>query len=306
MLTHLNKIVNNIESKLIVESFESQVIKDLGIDRTQAQRMEQMAENPEIVHKAIQEARANDDIVSRSFVLGKIKQEKKKVEVEQAKKKIADEYKKDEMKAVIHVGDCFSYTPKEKYKLLLTDPPYSTDVANIDGFAKSWLPKALDNVRDDGFAYVFIGAYPNELKAYLNIDPPSHMELVQVLVWSYKNTLGNNPKDRYKQNYQACLFYRGKNAPALDCPMTNEQWAVQEINAPDGRQGDRFHAWQKPMEIAERFIRHSTKAGDMVFDPFACTGTFLLAAAKLGRKSFGIEINPENAEIAIKRGCIYG
>jgi hypothetical protein len=29
MLTHLNKIVNNIESKLIVESFESQVIKDL-------------------------------------------------------------------------------------------------------------------------------------------------------------------------------------------------------------------------------------------------------------------------------------
>jgi DNA modification methylase len=283
-----------------------QVIKDLGIDRTQAQRMEQMAENPEIVHKAIQEARANDDIVSRSFVLGKIKQEKKKVEVEQAKKKIADEYKKDEMKAVIHVGDCFSYTPKEKYKLLLTDPPYSTDVANIDGFAKSWLPKALDNVRDDGFAYVFIGAYPNELKAYLNIDPPSHMELVQVLVWSYKNTLGNNPKDRYKQNYQACLFYRGKNAPALDCPMTNEQWAVQEINAPDGRQGNRFHAWQKPMEIAERFIRHSTKAGDMVFDPFACTGTFLLAAAKLGRKSFGIEINPENAEIAIKRGCIYG
>lgn len=285
---------------------KTQVIKDLGIDRTQAQRMEQMAENPEIVHKAIQEARANDDIVSRSFVLGKIKQEKKKVEVEQAKKKIADEYKKDEMKAVIHVGDCFSYTPKEKYKLLLTDPPYSTDVANIDGFAKSWLPKALDNVCDDGFAYVFIGAYPNELKAYLNIDPPSHMELVQVLVWSYKNTLGNNPKDRYKQNYQACLFYRGKNAPALDCPMTNEQWAVQEINAPDGRQGDRFHAWQKPMEIAERFIRHSTKAGDMVFDPFACTGTFLLAAAKLGRKSFGIEINPENAEIAIKRGCIYG
>jgi DNA modification methylase len=299
-----DKIKSNIG--VTFEKTKEETAKELGFTKMQVSRMQTLAENPEIVKEAIQEARANDDIVSRSFVLGKIKQEKKKVEVEQAKKKIADEYKKDEMKAVIHVGDCFSYTPKEKYKLLLTDPPYSTDVANIDGFAKSWLPKALDNVRDDGFAYVFIGAYPNELKAYLNIDPPSHMELVQVLVWSYKNTLGNNPKDRYKQNYQACLFYRGKNAPALDCPMTNEQWAVQEINAPDGRQGDRFHAWQKPMEIAERFIRHSTKAGDMVFDPFACTGTFLLAAAKLGRKSFGIEINPENAEIAIKRGCIYG
>lgn len=285
---------------------KTEAVKELGFSKDQVSRFQQMAEHEDIVKEALAEAKEKNDIASQSSILNKIKQEKKKAEVEQAKKKIADEYKKDEMKAVIHMGDCFSYTPKEKYKLLLTDPPYSTDVANIDGFAKSWLPKALDNVRDDGFAYVFIGAYPNELKAYLNIDPPSHMELVQVLVWSYKNTLGNNPKDRYKQNYQACLFYRGKNAPALDCPMTNEQWAVQEINAPDGRQGDRFHAWQKPMEIAERFIRHSTKAGDMVFDPFACTGTFLLAAAKLGRKSFGIEINPENAEIAIKRGCIYG
>ena len=285
---------------------KTEAVKELGFSKDQVSRFQQMAEHEDIVKEALAEAKEKNDIASQSAIMNKIKKEKKKVEVEQAKQKIADEYKKDEMKAVIHVGDCFSYTPKEKYKLLLTDPPYSTDVANIDGFAESWLPKALDNVRDDGFAYVFIGAYPNELKAYLNIDPPSHMELVQVLIWSYKNTLGNNPKDRYKQNYQACLFYRGKNAPALDCPMTNEQWAVQEINAPDGRQGDRFHAWQKPMEIAERFIRHSTKAGDMVFDPFACTGTFLLAAAKLGRKSFGIEINPENAEIAIKRGCIYG
>ena len=235
-----------------------------------------------------------------------LKREEKKIEIEQAEKKVADEYKKQEIKPVIHVGDSFDYEPSEPYKLLLTDPPYSTDVANIDGFAKSWLPKALKNVRDDGFAYVFIGAYPEELKAYLNVETPAHIKLEQVLIWTYKNTLGNNPKDRYKLNYQACLFYRGINAPALDCPITNEQWAVQEINAPDGRIGDRYHAWQKPMEIAERFIRHSTKAGDTVFDPFACTGTFLLASAKLGRKAYGIEINPENAEIAIKRGCVYG
>lgn len=235
-----------------------------------------------------------------------LKREEKKIEIEQAEKKVADEYKKQEIKPVIHVGDSFDYEPSEPYKLLLTDPPYSTDVANIDGFAKSWLPKALKNVRDDGFAYVFIGAYPEELKAYLNVETPAHIKLEQVLIWTYKNTLGNNPKDRYKLNYQACLFYRGINAPALDCPITNEQWAVQEINAPDGRIGDRYHAWQKPMEIAERFIRHSTKSGDTVFDPFACTGTFLLASAKLGRKAYGIEINPENAEIAIKRGCVYG
>jgi DNA modification methylase len=84
--------------------------------------------------------------------------------------------------------------------------------------------------------------------------------------------------------------------------LTNEQWAVQEINAPDGRQGDRYHAWQKPLEIGERFVRHTTKPGDTVFDPFACTGTFLIAASKLGRKGIGFEIDPDNARIAEQRG----
>lgn len=55
---------------------KAEVIKELGFNRHQAQRMEQMAENPEIVKKAIQEARDNDDIISRAFVLQKIKQAK--------------------------------------------------------------------------------------------------------------------------------------------------------------------------------------------------------------------------------------
>ena len=45
------------------------------------------------------------------------------------------------------------------------------------------------------------------------------------------------------------------------------------------------------------------KPGAVVFDPFACTGTFLLAAAKLGRKGIGFEIDHENAAIAEQRGC---
>jgi DNA modification methylase len=285
---------------------KAEAVKELGFSRNQVSQFQQMANNEEIVKEALAEAKDNGDIASRSAILKKIKQEKKKEEVKQAKEKIAEEYKHNEEKATIRLGDSLTYSADKSYNLLLTDPPYSTDVEDIDSFANAWLPNALKGVRDDGFAYVFIGAYPNELKAYLNVEPPSHMKLEQVLVWTYKNTLGNNPKDRYKQNYQACLFYRGVNAPNLDCPITNEQWAVQEINAPDGRIGDRYHAWQKPMEIAERFIRHSTKAGDMVYDPFACTGTFLLAATKLGRKAFGFEINKENADIAIERGCVYG
>ena len=295
---HKDTMDTDVQSK-------ADVIEQAGFTVKQVQRFETLAKHPDIVEQAKAEARENEDIVSRSLVLSMVKSKKKEEQLAQAKQDIIEQ-NKPTTAPKIFVTDCLKAHLKEKCDLLLTDPPYSTDVKDINAFVDSWLYKALDGVKDTGFAYIFIGAYPKEIQAYLNARTPSHMKLEQILVWTYKNTLGQNPKDRYKLNYQNCLFYRGVNAPDLNCPLTAEQWAVQEINAPDGRQGDRYHAWQKPIEIAERFIRHSTKVGDTVYDPFACTGTFLLASAKLGRKAYGCEIDPDNAEIAISRGCIYG
>jgi len=231
-----------------------------------------------------------------------IKREKKAEEVKKAQSLIASE--QGEGSAKLIVGDSIGKTVD--CDLLLTDPPYSTDVDDIDEFVDSWLFSALDGVKPTGFAYVFIGAYPEELRAYLNAEIPAYLELCQILVWEYKNTLGQNPKGRYKQNWQACLFYRGVDAPDLNCPLTNEQWAVQEVNAPDGRLGDRYHAWQKPLDLVTRFIRHSTTKGMTVYDPFACTGTTLVAAAKLGRHAIGYEIDEKNADIAFGRGVVRG
>ena len=191
-----------------------------------------------------------------------------------------------------------------KADLLLTDPPYSTDVDNIDSFANDWLPKALNCVKNTGMAYVFIGNYPNEIKAYLNVKLPEHIKLEQILTWSYKNTLGASSNKKYINSCQKILFFRGIDAGDLNIDKNNnEQWIVQEFNAPDGRLGNRFHTWQKPIELAERFIRHSTKQGDIIIDPFVCTGTFVIAANKLGRLGFGCDINKDNLDIAISRGC---
>lgn len=182
--------------------------------------------------------------------------------------------------------------------LLLTDPPYATDVDDIGGFASRWLPAALDKVKPTGRAYVCVGAYPQELHAYCSVRMPD-----QILVWTYRNTMGPATKERYKLNWQAILYYVGKDAPPLNCDSLNELFSVQDINAPDGRQGDRFHEWQKPLELAERIIRHATKPGDLVLDPFCCTGSFLLAASSLGRLARGCDISKKNLGIAIDRGC---
>lgn len=187
--------------------------------------------------------------------------------------------------------------------LLLTDPPYSTDVSDIEQFAQSWLPLALSKVKESGRAYVCVGAYPDELRAYLTVQVPPHLRLLNVLVWTYKNTLGPKPHNAYKLNWQAILYYVGIHAPHIDIPLMNEQFSVQEINAPDGRLGDRYHTWQKPDELANRLIRHSTNPGDTVIDCFAGTGTFLLAAHRLGRTAAGCDTSQEMLDIARTRGC---
>ena len=46
-----------------------------------------------------------------------------------------------------------------------------------------------------------------------------------------------------------------------------------------------------PMELARRLILMYSLYGDTVLDPFAGTGTALLAAAALGRNSVGIDID---------------
>ncbi|MEA3427890.1 MAG: DNA methyltransferase [Thermodesulfobacteriota bacterium] len=200
------------------------------------------------------------------------------------------------------VLDIMSYSDwlplQEQCDLLLTDPPYSTDIEDVHAFASEWLPLALSKVKPTGRAYIFIGAYPNELQAYLSVKMPT-----QILVWTYRNTLGPSPSKDYKTNWQAILYYRMDDAQALDCPVMNEQFSVQDIAAPDGRHGNRYHEWQKPDELAERIIRHSTKQGDLILDPFCCTGTFILAAHKLNRTGIGCDISTESAEIAKDRGC---
>lgn len=60
--------------------------------------------------------------------------------------------------------------------------------------------------------------------------------------------------------------------------------------------GERFHKQQSPIALLLRIILSSTKPKNTVLDPFAGTGTALVVAEQLGRKTIGIEIDPENVK----------
>ena len=99
---------------------KAETIRDLGFTQKQAERMQTMADNPQIVKQAIQEARDNDDIVSRAFVLGKIKQAKKD-------EKKADIQKRIEEYAEVQTGAIDIQAPQKKYNIIYADPPWKHD-----------------------------------------------------------------------------------------------------------------------------------------------------------------------------------
>ena len=248
-----------------------------------------------------------DAIVNEKMsVPAAIKNYNKKKEIDETKQAYTESTKTDSP-PVITIADCKEYLATfedNSIDLLITDPPYMTDVDDIEAFAQSWLPLALQKVKPEGRAYICIGAYPKEVQAYFEILlNQDKFILDNPLIWTYRNTLGQTPKMKYNLNYQMVLHLYSKASAELDTNITKEMFSVQDINAPDGRQGNRLHTWQKPDELAKRLIRHSTKEDDIVVDCFACTGTFLLAAAAMGRKAVGCELNAENAAIAKQRGC---
>jgi len=258
--------------------------------------------SPEVEEKVLN----NEITINQAYQ--EIKKEEKQIELKNKK----EEYKKNSLKEVelkpeIYLKDAVTYLntfDDNSIDLIITDPPYATDIDDIKSFTNDWLNVALKKVKQNGRLYICSGAYPNELKAFLDVLMNQTKFIVDnPLIWTYRNTLGVTPKMKYNLNYQVIWHLYSNESKELDTSITNEMFSVQDINAPDGRIGNRLHTWQKPDELANRLIRHGSVDGDLVVDCFACTGTFLIAASKFNRIAKGCDISQENINIAKERGC---
>lgn len=263
--------------------------------RREEKMVEEAGEDPEPVIKELEEAQVEAD-VARDL----IRQYRKAME------------SGERGEVSIHQGDSVDWLAsleEGRADLLLTDPPYLTEfetVGDFSAFVDRWFPLALTRLRPSARAYVFVGAYPEELSAYLDSalqGKPSRWTVDPPLVWTYRNTLGPSPEEAYKLNWQAVIHLRGPEAPALDCPEMVEQFTVQDVAAPDGRHPEgRRHQWEKPVNLGERFVRHATAEGDLVLDPFCGTGALVESAVRQGRDALAAERDPDMIALAEGRG----
>lgn len=112
LIAAMPKAKNQYESAIHngVDSTKEQSLKSIGFNQEQARRLETLAKHPEIVAQAKVETREQNDIVSRSFVLEKIKAKER-------------EQKQAEVAQVVTPRAI----PTGKYEVIYADPPWRYD-----------------------------------------------------------------------------------------------------------------------------------------------------------------------------------
>jgi len=75
-----------------------------------------------------------------------------------------------------------------------------------------------------------------------------------------------------------------------------EIWTAKRLSAKDYE-----HATSKPITLHEKAIKRCTKPNDIILDSFLGSGSTLLAGEQLGRRVYGLELEPKFCDLIIKR-----
>ncbi len=128
-------------------------------------------------------------------------------------------------------------------------------------------------------------------------------EIVAQVIWD--KGLFAMGRSWYHWAHEPCWVVRKPGVPNL-FRGERDQSTVWRVPSPKmimgGSTEQKFdHPAQKPVLLSEVPIRNHLEAGEAVYDPFLGSGTTLIAAELLGRRCYGLEIDPRYAQIAIER-----
>lgn len=204
----------------------------------------------------------------------------------------------DESVTLYH-GDCREVTEWLDADVLITDPPYGMDYSGFGG--RRGEPRRSEGrvvVLGDTSAYirncalVLWGQKP--ALVFGTWRSPRPAETRQIIVWDKSaNGPGMGALDlpwgpSHEEIYVLGSGWHGKRGGSVyrDRPFTSS-----ETDRPD-------HPTPKPLSLMQRLIAHTR---GVVTDPFAGSGSTLVAAKQLGRQAIGVEIDERYCEIAAKR-----
>jgi DNA modification methylase len=116
----------------------------------------------------------------------------------------------------------------------------------------------------------------------------------QTLVW-VKSSLVLGHSDYHYRHEPILYGWKGKNRPWYG---SRDQTSVLEFDKPARNE---LHPTIKPVELVDACLKNSTERRDVVYEPFAGSGTTLISCERLGRKCRAMEISPAYAAVTLQR-----
>ncbi|MCX8104496.1 MAG: site-specific DNA-methyltransferase [Ignavibacterium album] len=230
---------------------------------------------------------------------------------------------------------------KDKATLAIHDPPYNfiafqkSDVQHFIEWSKQWIEITYEQLKENSSLYIWLGADQKNnfqpLSAFIEMMWTTKFKSRSFI--TMRNQRGFGTQKNWMSVRQELLYYtKGKpyfnvNAEYTEIPKVlkgyykNVSGKLTE-NMERSKSGNirAGNVWidiqqvfyrmeenvngcyaQKPLKAIERIISASSKKNDVICDFFVHSGTSLIAAEKLIRKCFTIDIDPVFCEISLRR-----
>jgi len=191
---------------------------------------------------------------------------------------------------IIHADclDALPTLPAESINFILTDPPYLARYESRDGRSvpnddnDRWLKPAFAQMfrvlERDAFCVSFYG-WPHADK-FLHAYRSAGFRVAGHFVFPKRYT----STTRYTRYQHECAHLLVKGIPPLPRETIGDviDWTYS---------GNKLHPTQKPLSVLLPLVETFSLPGGTVLDPFAGSGSSLLAAKMLGRRWLGIELD---------------
>jgi DNA modification methylase len=132
-------------------------------------------------------------------------------------------------------------------------------------------------------------------------------DLLNIAIW-VKSNAGQG--SFYRSQHEFVVVFRVGTAPHLNNIQLGRHgrsrsnvWHYAGVNSfRAGRMDDlKSHPTVKPTGLVADAIRDCTRRGEIILDTFSGSGTTILAAERVGRRAFALELEPKFVDVAIRR-----
>lgn len=197
----------------------------------------------------------------------------------------------------LHCGDYFSF-PEQAADAVITDPPYGIDYdpswKKADGSDSDFRKIAGDTQRFDPRPFL---RYSTVLLFGANYYT-EHLPIGGWLCWDKRT------KDELDSMFGSpfeLAWYRSVNTTRRAIMVRVLHGGVINADSEKGLGDRRNHPTQKPVMVFTEILNQLTKQGDTILEPFAGSGTTLIACERTNRSCIAYEIDMEYCEVILSR-----